>query len=51
MPTPEFVLSLREKIGHDLLWLMGVSGYVEDEQGRVLLGLSLIHISEPTRPY
>ena len=38
MPTPEFVLSLREKIGHDLLWLMGVSGYVEDEQGRVLLG-------------
>ena len=39
MPTPEFVLSLREKIGHDLLWLMGVSGYVEDEQGRVPLGL------------
>ena len=39
MPTPEFVLSkLRKKIGHDLLWLMGVSGYVEDEQGRVLLG-------------
>ena len=38
MPTPEFVLSLREKIGHDLLWLMGVSGYVEDEQGRGLLG-------------
>ena len=23
MPTPEFVLSLREKIGHDLLWLLG----------------------------
>ena len=38
MPTPEFVLELRKKIGHDLLWLMGVSGYVEDEQGRVLLG-------------
>ena len=35
MPTPEFVLELRKKIGHDLLWLMGVSGYVEDEQGRV----------------
>ena len=38
MPTPEFILELRKKIGHDLLWLMGVSGYVEDEQGRVLLG-------------
>lgn len=38
MPTPEFILKLRKKIGHDLLWLMGVSGYVEDEQGRVLLG-------------
>ena len=38
MATPEFVLKLRRKIGHDLLWLMGVSGYVEDERGRVLLG-------------
>lgn len=38
MPTPEFILELRKKVGHDLLWLMGVSGYVEDEQGRVLLG-------------
>ena len=35
MATPEFVLKLRRKIGHDLLWLMGVSGYVEDERGRV----------------
>ena len=38
MPTPEFILELRKKVGHDLLWLMGVSGYVEDERGRVLLG-------------
>ena len=38
MATPEFVLRLREKIGHDLLWLTGVSAYVEDGVGRVLLG-------------
>ncbi|MFZ7087468.1 NUDIX hydrolase [Curtobacterium sp. RRHDQ10] len=28
MPTPDFVLSLREKIGHDLLWLSGVTAVV-----------------------
>lgn len=28
MPTPEFVLDLRDKIGHDLLWLSGVSAVV-----------------------
>ncbi len=38
MTTPQFILDLRKKIDHDLLWLMGVSGYVEDDQGRVLLG-------------
>ena len=38
MTTPQFILDLRRQIGRDLLWLMGVSGYVEDEQGRVLLG-------------
>ena len=38
MATPEFILRLREKIGHDLLWLIGVSAYVEDGEGRVLLG-------------
>lgn len=37
MPTPDFILSLREKIGHDLLWLIGATGYVEDSHGRVLL--------------
>ncbi|MDQ6755132.1 MAG: NUDIX domain-containing protein [Actinomycetota bacterium] len=38
MPTPEFVLKLREKIGHDLLWLPGVTAVVFDDDGRVLLG-------------
>lgn len=38
MATPEFILRLREKIGHDLLWLIGVSAYVEDGEGRLLLG-------------
>jgi ADP-ribose pyrophosphatase YjhB (NUDIX family) len=28
MPTPDFVLSLREKIGHDQLWLTGVTAVV-----------------------
>lgn len=38
MPTPEFVLRLREKIGHDQLWLPGVSVVVVDDAGRILLG-------------
>jgi ADP-ribose pyrophosphatase YjhB (NUDIX family)/GNAT superfamily N-acetyltransferase len=38
MPTPEFVLSLREHVGHDLLWLSGVTGVVLDDAGRLLLG-------------
>lgn len=38
MSTPEFILALRQKIGHDLLWLPGVSIVVVDEGGRVLLG-------------
>jgi 8-oxo-dGTP pyrophosphatase MutT (NUDIX family) len=37
MSTPEFILHLREKIGHDLLWLPGVTGVVFDASGRVLL--------------
>lgn len=33
MPTPEFVLALREKIGTDLLWLTGVTAVVlRDEE-------------------
>ena len=38
MATPEFILSLREKIGHDQLWLPGVSVVVVDPEGRFLLG-------------
>lgn len=41
MPTPEFILRLREKIGHDLLWLVGVTAFVTERpggEGRVLLG-------------
>lgn len=38
MPTPDFVLNLRRSIGHDLLWLNGVTGFVEDDQGRILMG-------------
>ncbi|MGH3446411.1 MAG: NUDIX hydrolase [Nocardioidaceae bacterium] len=37
MPTPQFILALREKIGHDLLWLSGVTAVVFDHSGRVLL--------------
>jgi ADP-ribose pyrophosphatase YjhB (NUDIX family) len=38
MPTPEFVISLRAHIGHDLLWLSTAAGVVLDDDGRVLLG-------------
>ena len=37
VPVPEFIVELREKIGHDLLWLPGVTGLVVDEADRVLL--------------
>lgn len=37
MPTPDFVLSLRKKIGHELLWLPGVTGVVFNEDKQVLL--------------
>ncbi|MEV0290253.1 NUDIX domain-containing protein [Kribbella sp. NPDC050820] len=37
MATPKFILELREKIGHDLLWLTGISGVVLDDAGQVLL--------------
>jgi ADP-ribose pyrophosphatase YjhB (NUDIX family) len=38
MPTPDFILELRKKIGHDLLWLPGTTAVVLDGQDRVLLG-------------
>ncbi|SDU87564.1 NUDIX hydrolase [Jiangella alkaliphila] len=37
MPTPEFILNLREHVGHDLLWLTGVTAVIVDDEGRVLL--------------
>ena len=40
MTTPDFVLSLREKIGTDMLWLTGVTAVVlrgEDDAQEVLL--------------
>jgi ADP-ribose pyrophosphatase YjhB (NUDIX family) len=37
MGTPKFILELREKIGHDLLWLPGITGVVLDEEDRILL--------------
>lgn len=37
MATPQFVLVLREKVGHDLLWLTGVSAIVRNENGEYLL--------------
>lgn len=56
MSTPEFILELRKKIGHDPLWLIGVTGFVRNADGRVLLAKradtgewALIYgINEPT---
>jgi 8-oxo-dGTP pyrophosphatase MutT (NUDIX family) len=38
VPTPQFVLDLRAKVGHDPLWLSTAVGAVFDDGGRVLLG-------------
>ena len=38
MTTPKFILNLRAKVGHDLLWLSGITGVVlDDDEERVLL--------------
>ncbi|HET6742661.1 MAG TPA: NUDIX domain-containing protein [Kribbella sp.] len=37
MPTPKFVLDLRAKIGHDLLWMTGLTGVVLNDSAEVLL--------------
>jgi 8-oxo-dGTP pyrophosphatase MutT (NUDIX family) len=37
MATPKFILELREKIGHDLLWLPGITAVVLDDADQVLL--------------
>ena len=38
MATPDFIRALRADIGHQLLWLPGVTAIVFDDEGRVLLG-------------
>lgn len=37
MPTPPYILDLRQKIGHDLLWLPGATAVVQRENGDILL--------------
>jgi len=37
MPTPKFILELRAKIGHDPLWLTGLTAVVLDDHDQVLL--------------
>jgi len=37
VPAPEFILNLREHVGHDLLWLTGVTAVIVDGEGRGLL--------------
>ncbi|WP_037676169.1 NUDIX domain-containing protein [Streptomyces griseus] len=38
MATPDFIRTLRETAGRQLLWLPGVTAIVFDDDGRVLLG-------------
>ena len=38
MATPDFILKLRTKIGHEALWIPGARAVVFDDAGRVLLG-------------
>ncbi|WP_405739421.1 NUDIX domain-containing protein [Streptomyces sp. NBC_01525] len=38
MATPDFIRDLRSTLGHQLLWLPGVTAVVFDDDGRVLLG-------------
>ncbi|MCI3934920.1 NUDIX hydrolase [Streptomyces sp. AN091965] len=38
MATPDFIKTLRADVGHQLLWLPGVTAIVFDDEGRVLLG-------------
>lgn len=35
---PEFILQIRELVGHHPLWLPGVTALVQDDAGRLLLG-------------
>lgn len=35
---PDFIVEIRKLIGHQLLWLPGVTALVQDDAGRLLLG-------------
>lgn len=37
MPTPEFILSIRARIGHDLIHVPTVGALARDDAGRILL--------------
>ena len=37
MPTPQFILDMRAQVGHEPLWLPGVTAVVLDDDGQVLL--------------
>lgn len=37
MGVPQFIVDMRKRIGHDLLWLPGVTAVVSDDDGRILL--------------
>jgi ADP-ribose pyrophosphatase YjhB (NUDIX family) len=37
VPTPQFILDLRARVGHEALWLPGVTAVVLDDDGQVLL--------------
>lgn len=37
MPIPDFVAHLRERVGHDLLPLVGVTGVIRNPAGEILL--------------
>lgn len=37
MPIPDFVRDLRDRVGHDLLPLVGVTGVVRNAAGEILL--------------
>jgi ADP-ribose pyrophosphatase YjhB (NUDIX family) len=37
MPVPDFIVELRRKVGHDLLWLPGVTAVVVDDDAVLLV--------------
>jgi 8-oxo-dGTP pyrophosphatase MutT (NUDIX family) len=37
VPTPDYVLALREKIGHDLLWMPGVTAVIRRDDHLLLV--------------